>query len=262
MTFCIYTVLFTLESREPDTNEYIKIFYIWLSQICKLKAADRVVLLTDSRTSDYLSKSFIMEKMLREIKFTLNILLFPPPKTLLEGMSRKYATFDYAEDYLMYADLDVMFLMHPSIIVGEDNNDRLMVQFEMDITTHGYMEAMTDEEKANALKTSALGISAGKFIIRGKKIRDVLFKIINDMISVAPNINYYTIEQPIFNKVVFLVYDIIPVQRIPTEKISANFFDYTEKCVLMDLFGDPGNGQTHLNKVIEFIAYTNMKNMK
>jgi len=259
MSFCIYTVLFTLESREPETNEYIKIFYIWLSQICKLKAADRVVLLTDSRTSDYLSKSFIMEKMLREIKFTVNILLFPPPKTLLEGMTHKYATFDYAEDYLMYADLDIMFLKHPSLIVDGDDNDRLMVQFEMDINSHGYMEAMTEEERVAALKTSALGISAGKFIIRGKKIRDVIFKIINDMIGVAPDIKYYTIEQPIFNKVVFLVYDIIPVKRIPNEIISANFFEYTEKSVLMDLFGDPGNGQTHLNKVIEFIAYTNMK---
>ena len=259
MTFCIYTILFTLESKDPESNEYVKIFFIWLSQICKLKAAERLVLLTDSRTSEYLSKSFIMEKILREIKFTVNILLFSPPKTLLEGMTHKYATFDYSEDYLMYADLDVMLLKHPSLIVEEDNNDRLLVQFEMDINKHGYLDAMTEEERAAALKTSALGISAGKFIIRGKKIRDVIFKIINDMINIAQNSNYYTIEQPIFNKVVFLVYDIIPVQRIPNEKISANFFDYTDKCVLMDLFGDPGNGQTHLNKVIEFIAYTNMK---
>jgi hypothetical protein len=160
----------------------------------------------------------------------------------------------------MYTDLDVMFIKHPSLIVGDDTNERLMVHFEMDINKHGYTDAMTEEERELALKASAQGISAGKFIIRGKQIRDLLFKLLNEMIALKPNTNYFTIEQPFFNRVVFLVYkNIIPVQPIINETISPNFFYYSDKSVLVDLFGDPGNGKTHLNKVIEFIAYNNMK---
>jgi signal transduction histidine kinase len=66
MSFCIYTVLFTLSDREPSKNEYVKIFQFWISQIIKTNSAKKVVVLIDNKLIDSVIRNLISNS----IKFT------------------------------------------------------------------------------------------------------------------------------------------------------------------------------------------------
>lgn len=256
MSFCIYTVLFTLADKEPRENTYIKMFQLWISQLIKKSDVKRCVVLVDNRTLYFLAESFILNKyLLRKAKFKLEFMKFEPPRTLLEGMIHKYTSFEYEEDFLMYSDLDI--LIHKSLSFLEiPKKEGIFLHAEGPISE--YAEAFTEIMKSKFIKPGQPGFSAGKFVICGKSVRDLLFRKIHDFNNRE---NFYTIEQPYFNKAIYSLLDTINIYTdfISSPKISNNCRDFDEKAtILVDFQGQPGDGVFHLDKMIDFFAYANV----
>ena len=258
MSYCVYTVLFTLSDKDPSKNMYIKIFQLWISQLIKKADVKRCVVLADIRTIVFLSDLFILNKyLLRKAKFKLDFMKFESPKTLLEGMIHKYTSFDYDEDYLMYCDIDV-FINKPlaSLSIETSKSDGIYLHAEGHINT--YAEAFTESMKTNFIKPGYPGFSAGKFVIRGKSVRDLLFQKIHEFNNSE---HFYTIEQPFFNKAIYSLLDKINIYTnyITPPKISNNCRNFDEQTtVLVDFQGQPGDGAFHLDKIIDFFAYANV----
>jgi len=258
MSYCVYTVLFTLSDKDPCKNTYIKIFQLWISQLIKRADIKRCVVLADLRTLVFLADSFILNKyLLRKAKFKLDFMKFDSPKTLLEGMMRKYTSFDYDEDFLMYCDIDV-FINKPLECLSIETSKSEGLYLHAEGPIDNYAEAFNESMKSKFIKPGQPGFSAGKFVIRGKTVRDLLFQKIHEFNT---GIHFYTVEQPFFNKAVYCLLDKINIYTdyIVPPKISNNCRNFDEETtVLVDFQGQPGDGAFHLDKIIDFFAYANV----
>jgi len=256
MTFCIYTIIFTLADKEPQKNKYVKIFQIWFSQLIKTSSVKNCVIVIDRRTLAFLKTKEIFNNLILPLRsFKLTFFEFNPPKTLIEGMSYKYSIFDYSEDFLIYTDLDVL-ITKPLQDFNLIENDAIYVHAEGRIFEGDYTAAMSQEEKSRLTPFSA-GISAGKFIIRGKHIRDQLFTMMKE--SIKMDSTFYTIDQPYFNKTLyeFKNKDIINPHFIKHPLISINCRDLKKETILIDFMGKPGDDDFHLDKILDYVSYSN-----
>lgn len=260
MSFCVYTILYTLEDKKPEENDYVQIFLFWFAQFMKIKTASKMVLLVDERTFEHLENT-AFSILSKKIQYDLSILLFPVPKTHLDGMKMKYTKFDYGEEYLMYLDVDIILLKPLIGLIDDPSKDMYIDNEHTDekyLYTHGYLDAFNEEEK-HMIKSSGikLGISAGKFIIKDKVVRDALFKEIHTFMEKNPNTNYYSVEQPIFNRAILCLTSKVDLGIINNKFISTNFHNMSDDIILIDLCGEPGNGRAHLCKMIDgFLGLT------
>jgi hypothetical protein len=256
MTFCIYTILFTLADKDPQSNKYVQIFQIWFSQLIKTRAVKNCVIVIDRRTLSYLKTKEIFNKLILPLRrFSLTFFEFNPPKTLIEGMTYKYSIFDYSEDYLIYTDLDVL-IINSLEEFNFKTAECIYVHAEGPIMDNGYTDAMTDEEKAKLTPFSA-GLSAGKFVIKGKILRDQFFKRIKSHIK--SDSNFYSVDQPYFNKAIYEMTnrEIINPHIIMHPYISINCRDLRKEVILIDFMGKPGDDNFHFEKMLDYLTYSN-----
>jgi hypothetical protein len=169
----------------------------------------------------------------------------------------RYTKFDYDEEYLMYLDVDIIVLK-PLIGLIEDTSKGIYIDNEntdeIYLEHYGYLDAFNDEEKDLIKKSDIkLGVSSGKFIIKDKVVRDALFQEIHTFIEKNPNTKYYTLEQPIFNRAIRYLGPERNIGFINNKYISTNFHNMSDNIILIDLCGEPGNGRTHLCKMINGI---------
>jgi len=258
MSFCVYTILYTLEDKKPEENEYVPMFLLWMAQLAKIGTATTITILVDSRTKKYLNDDTSFPVLYARIESNIVLIEFAPPKTHMEGMRMKYYEFDYEEDYLMYLDIDVLVLKPLSGLL-KDSKD-LYLHAEGAIEEHGYLDAVNEEEKQNILESGLkCGYSAGKFIIGNKEKGRALFKEIRAFIIDNPETNYYSVEQPIFNRTVIFMGSYLDIGIIDKSLISTNFHNYSDDTtILIDSCGEPGNGRRHLFKMINVVTYENI----
>jgi hypothetical protein len=255
MSFCVYTVLYTLEDKKPEENEYVQMFLLWFAQMAKVGTAKTIHLFIDSVTLEYM-KQTSFNIISERIQCNLSIMEFPPPKTHLDGMKMKYTEFEYEEDYLMYMDIDILVLKPLVGLLGEGGDDvDIYLDQEGDIEEHGYMDALTEDERAIILNSGVKhGFSAGKFIIRNKEMGREFFREIREHISNNPGTTYYSVEQPVFNRTIFCMSSHLNMSTMESKLISTNFRNFMPETVLLDFCGEPGNGQVHLNKMINGVV--------
>ena len=261
MSFCVYTILYTLEDKKPEENEYVKIFLLWISQIAKINTVKTIAILVDERTAEYMQQCTIFPTIYDNIQCNLIMMYSPVPKTHLDGMRMKYTRFDYEEDYLMYLDIDI-FVLKPlmGLLNGCDLKSDICVHEERDIIDKDYSSALNERELQTILDSGIkMGLSAGKFIIRNKEKRDLLFLKINEFICENPGTEYCTVEQPIFNRVLLLGTNDFKISTIHTEYITGNLEKYSGQTILVDFCGECGYGWVHLNKMINFIVLNNIQ---
>ena len=190
MSFCVYTILYTLEDKKPEENEYVLIFLLWLAQLAKAKVAKTIVVLVDERTAEYLQEHTSFPVIYNRIECNMSMLRFQSPKTYLDGMKMKFTPFDYEEDYLMYLDIDI-FVLKPLIgLLGGVLEGGIYVDAEGAIEEHDYLSALNEEERLAVLNGGVRhGFSSGKFILRNKEKRDILFSERHKFIMNNPCLN-------------------------------------------------------------------------
>ena len=99
------------------------------------------------------------------------------------------------------------------------------------------------------------GISAGKFIITSKALRDRLFFKIHEICAQHTGSEFYTVEQPFFNKACKLLSSedgLINSELLVEPLVSMNGYEYKKgTTVFLDFAGEPGNGDMHQDKMLD-----------
>jgi hypothetical protein len=228
---------------------------MWLSAVLKhggLTAADVLHLKIDSDTFEYLKTQIGCNGLIKASICPIQIMLYPPPATIQEGMAMRYVKVNGMQDVYMYCDIDILIIKPLRPLYESLPINTISVHAEGQLSDDNYGAAFTAEEKT---KLSFLpGFSSGKFIIHGKE----LYYQFVDMMAMIYKRNhpaYFTIDQPLFNKALYLlIKDPNQFNMIPSTFISSNGQYFTKECILLDAMGMPGDGDMHFDKIINIFS--------
>lgn len=254
MSLCLDCNLFTIKGKSVKENKYVHIFMMWLSAALKyggLSAADVLHLKIDSDTFEYLNTQPAYNGVIQTGICPIQILLYPPPETICDGMAVRYVKVNDMRDVYMYCDIDILIIKPLRPLYESLPINMISVHIEGQLSDDNYGAAFTAEEKSK-LPPILPGFSSGKFIIHGKE----LYLQFVDMMMMLHGLNnaiYYTIDQPLFNKGVYLLAkDPNCLRIIPPTFISSNGHQFTTECILLDAMGMPGDEDMHFDKIINF----------
>lgn len=256
-------ILYTLKGKTVDENKYINIFLIWLSYVCKfaeLKPFDCVQIIIDEYTYEQLMKynhafKIILQKFECEIQFIQQ----PQPATLSEGMMMRYTYVPYPQEVFMYCDIDVLITQPLHKLYKSLKPNTIVLHHEGSITDKNYGEAFS-KEYLECNQNIQKGYSSGKFLVYGADLVKALFDSVQNLSQRCPIQNYYCLDQPVFNTVVYQLHEqkqcSIDDTRLSYPVISTN--DYivnSEQTVLMDYMGQPGDDSLHFTKVFTILLH-------
>jgi hypothetical protein len=267
----LYTILFTLEDKPVHKNQYIQMFLIWFSFLVKSKSLcenDTFCIIGDRYTLSYLKHETPFFNISKLLLCNYTMLEREQPKTLMEGCMFKYdelirkdriLQFDY--DILIYSDIDVIIYKTLRTLNIEPNS--IIIHEENDFKLDYFSEGIPENEKSEFLKCNSQirGLSAGKFIIYGKSLAIDIFNRIVKYNSEKSN--YYTLEQPLFNRAIF---NHIYIDKKETRLCNLNPYcvhynnlpmTNINNCMLIDCAGKPGHYIDHMEKMLNVLCVTN-----
>jgi len=254
---CINCVLFTLKNADIKLNKYIQIFQMWLSRLIAdggMFNSDAIHLYIDTETANYLNSDLICNTLIQKFPGDFHIFAFPPPETLLDGVMYRYQYQDYKQDIYMYCDIDILFVKSIHLITDSLSPNTIYVHNEGPLTDPNYGAAFTENE-ITKFQENTVGFSCGKFIIYGKDIHLILFNNITHLRSISNEV-YYTLDQPYFNKVIYLMLTNnvcqINMEILQNPIISLNFHGFSKDTILLDAMGQPGDGIFHFDKLFQY----------
>jgi hypothetical protein len=257
MSLCLDVILFTLKGKPVKDNKYVAIFNMWLSMCWKnsgVGSRDSLSIKMDSETYEYLKKDLVFTPLLNAAPCPIKLILCPPPPTLQEGMMMRYIPLEYAQDVYMYCDIDILIVKPLTSLTGAMKPNTVYVHPEGPLTDPNYGAAFTGEELAELAKTHPfpLGYSSGKYLIHGKELYRDLMASVSRLFDENPTL-HYTIDQPFFNKAVHTGPYTVDEAMFNRTTISQNYHFYSKNTtVLLDAMGIPGDGDFHLEKLIQF----------
>lgn len=238
-------VLFTLDGREVKENQYVRIFYIWLSKLIQnggLTKDDMLMISIDKKTFDYISTSATsLNSIFCKLLCPHTFMIFPSPVTMMEGMQMRYEPHKYEQDAYMYCDIDVIVRKPLSTFLERTMPDKMYVVVEGDLRDANYgadMEGMEGNP----------GYTSGIWVITGQSIcREFLIRLHNHYKVYA---KYYALDQPFFNRAVYDMSHRNIIRDVLTEHTSFNGHNYNkDACVLFNCAGDVGDGLKHHEKI-------------
>jgi hypothetical protein len=255
MSLCLDCNLFTIKGKSVKENKYVHIFIMWLSAVLKhggLTAADLLHLKIDSDTFEYLKTQIGCNGLIKASVCPIQIMLYPPPETIGDGMAVRYVKVNGMRDVYMYCDIDILIIKPLRPLYESLPINTISVHAEGRLSDDNYGAAFTAEEKTEL--SLYPGFSSGKFIIHGKE----LYSQFVDMMAMIYTLNhpsYFTIDQPLFNKALYLlIKDPNQFNMIPSTFISSNGHHFTKDCILLDAMGMPGDGDMHFDKIINIFS--------
>ena len=263
----VYTNLFTLSNKEPSENRYIDMFWIWchfLEKYGGLTTADKVYVLVDSRTCDY------MEKIIKFLPTKLNYCMieYAPPRTVLEGILRRYTFLSFpfldTSQAIMYLDLDILCVnsIQPLSTIEENSfyvskEDKLLDLYHLGEVISAETYEFIKEKNLTDLE----GYTAGWFLFKGEKINDLFTEIV--MRCKNGKKNCITCEQPYF---CYVVFDIQFRNTIPGIKIhiaDSEFFENNisfqtkkKETIFLNYCGNVGDYNNHWLKLFGVLLST------
>jgi len=264
-TVCLLCSIFTLESAEPSNNKYISIFNFWLSSLITSKSLsknDKLVILLDQRTMDFLMGYTIFKELEKLLPCSFGLTIIPSPKTFEEGcMYRYYVNFDYEQDILMYTDIDIQFIQSLKIVVAKMKPNFMYLHAEGFLKDNNYGTYLSEVER-NLLfsKIDDLpGYNSGKFAFWGKEYHKIVFSLLwqqheeleKEMVSKA-----YCYDQCLFNRAIYtscLLHG-LKMDLSVLGQHCTNFSGYQHSkdlsdIVMIDCCGEPGKEDLHFTKI-------------
>lgn len=254
MSLCLDCNVFTIKGKSVSENKYISIFNIWLSLCMKnagLGPSDIIHIKMDSDTYDYCKNNMVFTALVHyNAVCPIQILLYPSPETILDGMMMRYARIDYVQDIYMYCDIDILILKSLRILYEGIRPNTIRTHVEGRLHDLNYGACFTSEELA-PISQNAPGFSSGKFIIHGKELYQHLMNMIGSIYK--KDSTYFTVDQPFYNKALYaLNNDKYTMDLINMRHLSTNGSNYNEDTVLLDAMGMPGDGEMHYDKIINY----------
>jgi len=249
-SICLSALLYTLKDKPVEENECVEVFTVWLSKVIEnagLTSQDALYIFIDTRTLQYMSNTeTILPILFTRVRCPYYFCRFDPPATALEGMMHRYDLTNYAQDVYMYTDIDILVMAPLRQLVDMTEENRIYAATEGLLVDANYGAAMLEPPPLP-------GYSSGKFIITSKELHAVFC---SDVKAVCDGTEYYTLDQPYFNKVIHSYHVNNKDGELLTKYTSLNGHGYTKNTILLDGMGNVGNGRIHLRKMMDFLCLT------
>jgi len=246
-------VVFTIKDASIENNKYISIFYIWLSLCIKnsgLGKDDLIRIKIDSDTFEYCKKNMLFVGLLTHSACPIQIVLFPRPNDVVDGMMVRFKKVPYTQDIFMYSDIDIIIIKPIHALFDSMTENSIRVHIEGLIHNINYGACFTEEDFA-LLTPESPGCSSGKFIIYGKKLYSEFLDIITTIYT--KDTIYYCHDQTFYNKALYLLdKQKYQLSTLDQSVLSLNGHHYTPHTILVDVMGMPGDGQIHFDKMLLF----------
>jgi hypothetical protein len=264
-TVCLLSSIFTLESADPSTNKYITIFNFWLSSLIRSKSLnkkDKLVILLDKRTMDFLLECTIFNHLVNYLPCSFALSIIPSPKTFEEGcMYRYYVNFNYEQDILMYTDIDIQFMQSLKIVVAKMKPNFIYLHTEGLLKDSNYGTYLSEIEREILFSRvdNLPGYNSGKFAFWGKDYHKIIFSLLwqqHEEVEAEKLPKAYCYDQCLFNRAIYssILIHGFKLNVSVFEEHCKNFNGYQSSSdisdiVLIDCCGEPGKEDLHFTKI-------------
>lgn len=260
----VYTLLFTLLGKDPAENRYVEMFYIWLSYVYRnaaLAAPDKVCILLDQPTIDYLNSNSIFGYILTNSKVPTEFRLISQPSTLSQGITERY-NMDIIGDFnepAIFLDLDVL-VMKPLTFVQDIPIDTLSVVGEGDIYNDDYGGKVLERIPGHEVLP---GLTGAIYAFQlGSRVASIFTDVRRACLAKDPP--FYTVDQPFFNKYVYeSIYrkeNFIDIMK--EGKVENNKLNPSDSAVFVNYCGGPGEGTRHHQKMLVMLCIDHLTGCK
>lgn len=264
----LYTNLFTIKGKDPATNQYVKLFMVWLAFSEMFAGAESVVVAIDSATLEYMKT---IPKYVAALNRTIRTVeIYEPPETLIDGMAMRYFMGLRLQEnepgrLYMYLDVDVLPVRPLRELFLGDVEGKVHIATEEylkqcvgDIFHCYYLDGridLTPEQKERVGRFG--GISSGMFAWHFADATEFFKRILVAiwMDKQAGKEFIHTIDQPYFNEQVIRLFleDEHRVSVMPSDRFGFNAsFGVDERHVLLNYAGNVGDDAFHFQKVENF----------
>ena len=254
MTLLLSCVLYTLQDRSPSENKYIPIFITWLAHVFKyadLASGDALRLTIDADTHEQLKKTPFYTNVMSALNCEKQLLIIERPKTHAEGMMSRFIEKEYTQTTYMYCDIDILIKKPLRELTSLVSQNTIAVHVEGTMADSNY-NMLFPKEWVLENGAQHVGFSSGKFIINGHELYRDLFRLAGHIYKQHPIDDFYAPDQCVYNYAVYMLpretYT-LDMTTIRPPSICINGHNETEKVILLDLMGEPGNGTLHFDKI-------------
>ena len=261
----VYTLLFTLVGKNPGENNYIQMFDIWLCYLLKnggLTQEDKISIIVDPESMKYIQTQILPNYLKHISPCEIEYIEFEQPKNLSEGIVARYNSLpsNHEGKTLLFLDLDVLVVKSLQHDIPNIQPNKLLVMPEGKMAHGLYAGGLVTYEKI----PDVCGFAASTFAYcYGEGIAE-FFKKITDECLENKNAPRYTIDQPYYNKWIYLILteQVLPVEIIllrynMIEQNALNYFQDTT--VLVNYAGTPGEGAVHYQKMLNALCLEFLK---
>ena len=265
----VYTNLFTLASKEPATNRYVDMFFIWLSYLIRKGRPDAAYLMIDRRTYSYVASTPLFAFLSSKIHFPMYALTYDPPATLKEGTLRRFEIERMVpqaqQTVFLYLDIDVLPIRPLQGLISEVKPNCLYYSAEsiptdkkyvfLDDNYFGHLATAEDVAwlEASFGETGVPGITSGIFAFTAGEQIGEFFKYIRTAAATDER-QFYTLDQPFYAAAIYQF--IMRTSRINHVGMSPDHlrvnmpaYEVPSSVILLNFCGDPGDESSHWFKM-------------
>ena len=263
----VYTLLFTLQSKNPTENKYIQMFYIWLTYLLKyggLTKDDTICVLCDEKTLEQLNSNEILSTLMELCQSQFTIQSIQQLENISQGMIARY-TFQKENEFVLYLDLDVLvkrnikeYFSNISIL-----KNCLFALPEGKLWNVDYGGHFLEK---NELTENHPGFTSGLFgYIWGDDVKQFMNAICVQCLQNQQS-PFYTIDQPFYNKEVYLriskqIESKLKIYLIDENCVENNpdMLEGEKGGVFVNMCGEPGNDTLHFQKMLLHLCFSFIK---
>ncbi len=251
----LYTLLFTLQGKDPAKNKYVDMLSMWLTYIVRhadLTANDTVMVLVDAPTRKILENDKLLQEIREAGKFQWRLQTIPQPVNLSQGLAERYKVFSPTEIH-MFVDLDMLILDPIQPIMRHQKEAFFTCMPEGKLLETDYAGLLLQHLQDY---TDLKGYTAGWFMFNPSDAIETFFTKIRQATLDNQAHPFYTVDQPYLNYFV--------LKEIESGASKLEFYFLDESLSVKNIYppkpttlfahfcGDPGNDLCHLSKMVVF----------
>lgn len=261
-SFTLYTSLFTLADKDPSSNRYIDMFYIWLTYIIRnagLGPNDSVVFLIDQRTLDYIKRGGVLDTLIEYIPFRFIFITTPVPNNVSEGICYRYThapSHTHAGSYVLFLGVNLLIVkaLAPILKAMMRSATEFFVLPEGNLSDRKYGELMP-------VKTIGPGLAASWFFYKTSafdRVSTLFSSIVKGCLS-RVDFPFYTIDQPFYNLEVYQVKS-LSIGGLSSNMVATSQNYEREYTFFVNYCGDPGRPTLQYSKLFTMLCMSYLDN--
>lgn len=279
----LFANIFTIENRDVTKNKYIDMYYVWLNNIIKygkLQSQDYCITFVDEITMKYMADSTVFKFLVSKIS-NCYFIKYRQPKNIKEGIMKRYdieeiqeitKSIEHKNPIYFHLDIDVLIVndihkLFKESYCNEETTIFLKPEFYWDFFNGCYYGELATEEDKELIRSRNVkmpGFSAGIFGWCNSKNIAKYFNFIKNMAKTVDR-ELFTVEQPFFCGAIFNYFfkeqGIFKFVLFNNENVVENpniSNGISEKIVLINYCGMPGDERLHWDKMLLQLIYQNL----